>query len=131
MKYVAKVNIHAPGILDLLHSGALRFQPGQWVECGTGSRKNGHYPSRFSHVTEGGRVIVCYHGPDAAKKFLAVKAGEKTAKAFLAACQETREAERKAAEATAKLIKARVIRERLSAEYFAPLKTTARWAEEA
>jgi hypothetical protein len=129
MRYVAKINIHAPGILDLLHSGALKLQPGQWVECGTGSRLHGHYPSRFSHVTEGGRVIVCYHGPDAAKKYLAVAAANKTAQAFLDACRATREAEREAAEKTAKLIKARIIRDRLSAEYFAPLKTTARWAE--
>lgn len=118
MKYVAKIDIHAPGILDLLHAGALKLQPGQWVECGTGSRKHGHYPSRFSHVTEGGRVIVCYHGPDAARKFLAVKAAEKVAGAFLAACRETREAERAAAESTARLIKMQVIRERLASQYF-------------
>jgi hypothetical protein len=116
MKYLPKIDVWAPGITEALRSGALRLQPGQWIECGTGSRKYGHYPSRFSHVTRGGGIIVAYHGPDAAKQFLAVKAGEKAAQAFLDACRSARLAAPVLAAACAEEVKRQVISSRLAKE---------------
>lgn len=78
MRYVETINVYAPGILTLMHEGALRLQPGQWIACGTGSPK-----SRFSHVTAA-KVIVAFHYPDAAGKFIRYRQDGKAAAALCA-----------------------------------------------
>lgn len=53
MKFKPTIDLWTPGVIDSLHNGSLRLQPGQWVRCGN-SRS-----SRFAGCTL--RTIVASH----------------------------------------------------------------------
>jgi len=53
MRFQSTIDLWADGVIDALHSGALRLQPGQWVRCGNARA------SRFAGVTP--RSIVATH----------------------------------------------------------------------
>jgi hypothetical protein len=54
MKFQKAINIWAGDIIDQLHSGAMRLQPGQWIKCGADAK-----PSRYCGATP--RTIIAAH----------------------------------------------------------------------
>ena len=65
MKYLPTIDLWSTGIIDALHSGALRLQRGQWVRCGQ------QRPSRFVRATSGS-IWAVHPQPGQARQFLAV-----------------------------------------------------------
>ncbi len=111
MKYIPTVDLWADGVQEALRDGSLRLQTGQWVQCGPLGPKD--YRSRWDHVTPGGRVLVVHHGPHATRNLFAVCRANRATKAFLASCEARREAERKADEALAEVVRRRTLQENL------------------
>jgi len=65
MKYLPTIDLWSSGIIDALHSGALRLQRGQWVRCGQ------ERPSRFVRATPAS-IWAIHPQPNQAGQFLAV-----------------------------------------------------------
>lgn len=57
MKYLPTVDAWNPAISAALHSGQLRLQSGQWIQCGDGPK------SRFIKATRYGIHAKHYSGP--------------------------------------------------------------------
>lgn len=95
MKYSTPINLHAKGITELLHSGGLRLQSGQYVQLGKlelGADGKPLY-SVFDYAEK--HYIRAYHGAttkaarakyDSSKRstraFVALRAGEISLKEF-------------------------------------------------
>lgn len=65
MKYLPTIDLWSNGIIDALHSGALRLQRGQWVRCGQ------ERPSRFVRATPAS-IWAIHPQPGQARQFLSV-----------------------------------------------------------
>jgi len=65
MKYLPTIDLWSSGIIDALHSGALRLQRGQWVRSGQ------ERPSRFVRATPAS-IWAIHPRPGQDRQFLSV-----------------------------------------------------------
>ena len=65
MKYLPTIDLWSSGIIDALHTGALKLQRGQWVRCGQ------ERPSRFVRATPAS-IWAIHPQPGQQRQFLSV-----------------------------------------------------------